>query len=50
MGSDDDCDNDINDDCDDDLLIPNMALNEDFIKGFQELVGASEGGGGGSSK
>ncbi|KAF9664234.1 hypothetical protein SADUNF_Sadunf17G0134900 [Salix dunnii] len=53
MGSDDDdddCNNDINDDYDDDLLIPNMALNEDFIKGFQELVSASEGGGGGSSK
>ncbi|CAK7338723.1 unnamed protein product [Dovyalis caffra] len=50
MGSDDDdCDNDINDDYDDDLLIPNMALNEDFIKGFQELVSGSEGGGGGLS-
>ncbi|KAL3596683.1 hypothetical protein D5086_008320 [Populus alba] len=51
MGSDDheddvdDCDNDINDDYDDDLLIPNMALNEDLIKGFQELVSGNEGGG-----
>ncbi|KAF9683771.1 hypothetical protein SADUNF_Sadunf04G0049000 [Salix dunnii] len=51
MGSDDHedgvdgCDNDINDDYDDDLLIPNMALNEDLIKGFQELVSGNEDGG-----
>ncbi|KAJ6367966.1 hypothetical protein OIU78_000528 [Salix suchowensis] len=41
----DGCDNDINDDSDDDLLISNMALNEDLIKGFQELVSGNEDGG-----
>uniref|UniRef100_A0A6N2ND42 WRKY domain-containing protein n=1 Tax=Salix viminalis TaxID=40686 RepID=A0A6N2ND42_SALVM len=41
----DGCDNDIDDDSDDDLLISNMALNEDLIKGFQELVSGNEDGG-----